>query len=328
MKKRIWLAFAVLVPVLYAQQEDPSSAGFTGDRAAIYMDQDSMKVERKESSWFWETKMKNPKDQFAWGEELLKRGSRRSARVAFDELVREWHASPEAAKAQMEVAAIYEENGNLERAYEEYLYLVVYFAGQCPYNTVLDKCFQLANAILHDNKSILGFTLASNTFHRENFERILYYAPRWYRAPEVLIIIGALHEDDGNFPLAAKVYDTIVSRFPNSSQCEDAVYRSAFCHYSEANIQKENEARCRDSIMAIRALLARFPNHPRKGEIQKFYDELNVKLELLNYNMACFYDSKQRNEKAARTAYERFIREFPDSQRVPAIRQRLSELPQ
>ncbi len=320
-----------LLPLGLLAQISPSEAampggGYRGDQVAMFEDFDAMKVDRKEPSFWHDPKKETPAEQLAYAKEREAKGSRRSARNAYNDLVHEWHASPQAAEAQLSFARLHEEADNLEQAYNAYIYLVVYYAGQCDYNKVLDSCYRLANSILLDNTGLFGLRLATTAYHRENFERILYYAPRWHRAPEVLLTIGALHEKEKSYPMAAKVYDTILMRFPASKEVELAAYRSAYCHYTEALIQKENEARCRDSIMAINALLNRYPQHPRAQEIKLFKDELTQKLEDLRYHAARFYDSPQQTRAATIAAYERFLKEYPDSTRALEVQKRLNQL--
>jgi len=326
--RMIWAAlFTVVASAAWAQYGAGSPvSGYGEDQNDLAFEDEPMKVERKESSMWWDPVEKTPAAQLARGKRLEAEGSLRYARNAYNALVHEWHASPEAATAQMAVARLYEARGNLERAYEENLYLAVYFAGQCPYDEVLDRTFRMANALLHDNKSFLGLELAGNESLRENFERILHYAPRWHRAPEAMMIVAALHESDKAYADAARVYDGLIMRWPMSPQVQEAAVHSATCHHAAAMRQKENEPRCRDAIMAINALLGRFPHHAEREKIEALRDELVTMRMELNYKQACFYDSPQRSTAAAVTAYRRFIREFPDSKYVAAVRTRLEQL--
>ncbi len=59
---------------------------------------------------------------------LEKAGRLRGARKAFDALVHEWGDAPEAAEAQLGVAALHETAGNLEAAFREYQYFIEHYA--------------------------------------------------------------------------------------------------------------------------------------------------------------------------------------------------------
>ena len=45
-----------------------------------------------------------------------------------------------------------------------------------------------------------------------------------------------------------------------------------------------------------------------------------------NYRSAVFYDTKQRNAVAAKTAYQKFLKEFPDSKYAKDVKKRLKAL--
>lgn len=325
------LLLTLLASPLHAQRSaaalDPTrNDPFSTEHQALGLNPRDLTLERKEPSWWWSPKCNTPAEQFAHAQALEDKGSLRRARNAYNDLVHEWGASPYAGKAQYRLAKIYERQGALEAAYEAYLYLIAYHAGQCPYEEALDATFRNANAILAENQSFLGIPLTSDAFHRENFERILYYAPRWHRAPDVLIRIAALHEADKDYPLAAKVYDTLIARFPQSPHLNDAILRSATCHYTQALREPENIARCRDSILAIRALTIAHPNHPQRTEIQRYLDELIAKHEALRYQSAAFYDNPRYTPAVTISAYRQFLKEFPHTTRRAAIEQRIRQL--
>ena len=49
-------------------------------------------------------------------------------------------------------------------------------------------------------------------------------------------------------------------------------------------------------------------------------------LEEEAYNAAKFYDSRTRTKRSAVSAYQRFLDEYPTSDRAPEVRRRLFEL--
>ena len=59
-------------------------------------------------------------------------GRRSAARKAYDSLVHNWGASPEASEAQLSVARLFEEEGDREEAFREYQYWLERYAATCP----------------------------------------------------------------------------------------------------------------------------------------------------------------------------------------------------
>lgn len=284
------------------------------------------RIPRKEKSFWYSVEEKTPAAQLAYAGRREKEGASRAARKGYEALVREWPSSPEAARAQAALAGLLEREGKYEKAFDEYQYLLAHYAGNCDYERTLDRQFRIANHLLHNNKSMFGFALSGLGPVRERFEQIVRNAPRSPRAPEAMLIIGGIRENEKEVKDAISVYDGLLNRFPNSEQAVHAAYLSAKCRRGLAAAQPDNEARCREAVSFLKALLERRPNHPRKDDLQAWLRELSDLLVEQNYRKAAFYDSRQRSLDAAKAAYRRFLGEFGDSKYAPQVRARLEAL--
>ena len=103
-------------------------------------------------------------------------------------------------------------------------------------------------------------------------------------------------------------------------------FLAAQCRHTLAVRHSYNEPRCREAIAFFKAVLARSPNHPQKEQMAAWQNELTALLLEQNYQQAVFYDTRQRNQEAAKAAYRRFLTEFADSKYGPEVRNRLAEL--
>lgn len=291
------------------------------------LDQEDRLPQKKKSIWYGVREATAAAQlDYALRREAL--GRDRAARKAYEALVREWPTAPQAAEAQLALAALFERTGKFERAFDEYQYLLTYFAGHCPYNEVLDRQFRIANHLLHNNRSMFGWMLSGTDSIRERFEQIVRNAPRSPIAPEVMLIIGGIRVSAQELPEAIAVYDGILNRFPASPQATHAAYLAAQCRYDLAVKHTYNEPRCREAIAFSKALLARLPNHPQKEQLTVWLNALTEQLVEQNYQRAVFYDTRQRNVTAAQAAYRRFLSEFADSKYAEPVRARLVELDQ
>ena len=291
------------------------------------VDNDTRIPQKSPSFWWWKrVKKDTPTAQLSYAMDLERQNKLAKAARAYRALVGKWPTSREAIKAQHTLAQVEEQLGHYAKAFDEYQYLLVHYAGNCPYEEILDRQFRLANHLLHGHKSMFGFKINLTEEIRERFELIVCNAPRSPRAPEVMLIIGSLREEQKELVEAIAVYDGILNRFPASKEANEAAYLSARCRHTLTVKQPENEARCRDSIAFIKALLERRPNHPCKEELTAWQKEQQELLIEQNYRKALFYDSRQRSLDAAKNAYRRFLTEFGDSKYGPAVRKRLAEL--
>jgi outer membrane protein assembly factor BamD (BamD/ComL family) len=312
---------------VHAQNNTGQTRGYASDTFDGFeaVDQDD-RVPQKEKSFWYSVGEKTAPEQFAYASRLAAAGKLKSARKAYEALVREWPTAPEASRAQYALAQLFEQLGKYDRAFDEYQYLVIYFAGQCPYKEVLDRQFRIANLLLHSNKSMFGWVLSGTDKIRERFEKIVLNAPRSAMAPEAMLIIGSIRVSAGEKQEAISVYDGILNRFPGSPQSVSAAHLSAQCRYELAVKHSYNEPRCREAIAFFKAILARVPNHPQKEQLTGWLNELTTLQLEQNYQQAFFYDNRQRKPEAAIAAYRRFLSEFADSKYAPQVRARLVEL--
>lgn len=304
-----------------------SNQGYASDKFEGFeaIDKDT-RLPQKEKSFWYSVSEKPAAAQLAYAAKRAAAGKNKSARKAYEALVREWPTAPEAAQAQLALAQLFEQAEKYDRAFDEYQYLMTYFAGHCPYNEVLDRQFRIANLLLHGNKSMFGWILNGTDTIRERFEKIVLNAPRSAIAPEVMLIIGSIRVSADEKQEAVAVYDGILNRFPGSPQSISAAYLAAQCRYELAVKHNYNEPRCREALAFFKAVMTRAPNHPQKEQMTAWMNELaNLQIEQ-NYRQALFYDTRQRKPEAAKAAYRRFLTEFADSKYAPQVRARLVEL--
>ena len=284
------------------------------------------RLPQKEKSMWYSVSEKTAEKQLAYAVKREGEGRSRSARKGYEALIREWPTAPQAATAQLNLAHLYETLVKFDKAFDEYQYLVTYYAGNCPYNEVLDRQFRIANYLLHNNRSMFGWLLNGMGPIRERFEQIVRNAPRSAIAPEAMLIIGSIRVSENELEEAIKVYDGILNRFPDSPQASSSAYLAAKCRHDLAVKLSNNETRCREALSFSKAVLARLPNHPQKEQMVQWQSELTALLIEQSYQQAVFYDTRQRNATAAKAAYRRFLTEFSDSKYAQPVRNRLAEL--
>jgi outer membrane protein assembly factor BamD (BamD/ComL family) len=325
------MAFFLVYAVCSASAQTSQTGfnkGYASDKFDGFeaIDRDEERTPQKEKSFWYSVSAPTAEAQLTYATTQEAAGSMRSARKGYEALIREWPTSPQAATAQLNLAHLYEKIGKPDKAFDEYQYLLVYFAGHCPYTEVLDRQYRLANSLLHNNRSMFGWLLSNTDTIRERFEQLVRNAPRSAMAPEVMLIIGSIRVSANEYDEAIAVYDGLLNRFPASSQAVSATYLSAQCRHTLAVKHSYNEARCREAIGFFKAVLTRNPTHPQKTQMTAWLNELTALLIEQNYQRALFYDTKQRNAEAAQSAYRRFLSEFSDSKYAEQVRVRIAQL--
>ena len=329
MRKIVFAVMGLAAAVAVAQNRSasPYYQGYATDQFEGFeaFDLDKRPEQKPKSFWFG-VRAGTPAEQLAYAREALGKGHLRNARKGFEALVREWPAAPEAVEAQMDLARLFEQRKKYAQAFEEYQYLLTFYAGVCPYDEVLDRQFKIANFLLHDNTGMFGWVLSGMDTIRQRFEQIVRNAPSSPLAPQAMLIAGGIRMSERETDEAIQIYDGLLYRYPESKEATDAAYLSAKARYDRATKNAYNEVNCRDAIAFLRAIIARMPRHPQAGEMKGWLDELSTQLEEQCYKNAVFYDSRQRNRKAAAAAYRSFLTEFRDSKHADRARARLAEL--
>lgn len=336
-KQALFCAMAAMTLCLTAQEEPssgPRPTGSTNRRSGYATDQfdgfEEMKVderlEQKEWSIWYSVSEDTPAKQLAYARQAYKDGRLRRARKGYEALIREWPTAKEAAQAQLFLAQYYEEIRDYERAFQEYQYLLTFYAGFCPYNEILEHQYKLANVLRSDNQSMFGYLLKQPDANRIRYEQIVRNAPRAPLAPTCMLIAGDIRREEKEIDEAIKIYDGLLNRYPRSPEAEVAAFFAAGCRYNRSRTQASNEANIRDAMTFMKTVQVVMPNHPQRDQLTKWSAELDTQLEEHNYKSALFYDTKQRNKAAAVAAYRRFLTEFRNSKYAEDVRRRLADL--
>ena len=88
-----------------------------------------------------------------------------------------------------------------------------------------------------------------------------------------------------------------------------------------------NRDRVRDTIDFLRLAIASGKlGSERRAEVERCLSEAKSLVEEEAYKAARFYDSRTRTKRSAISAYQRFLDEYPASDRAAEVRRRLFEL--
>ena len=141
-----------------------------------------------------------------------------------------------------------------------------------------------------------------------------------------MLKIAALREQDSQYEESVKVYATLQSKYPVTNEARQAAYLEAKARMWLCRRLAYNIPRCRDTEGYLKMTMGRLPDLEQVGELKEWLEELKTYMAEDAYRSAKFYDSKQRTRHAARTSWERYLAEYPDSVHAEEIRARIAEL--
>ncbi len=266
-------------------------------------------------SWFTGPKRDTAAEQFAYAAELEGAEEWRAARKAYDALVRNWPASPEAPKAQKAMADILlSRELDYEEAFREYRYLVDFYSSQCDYDEAVETLYKTAELMREEGKTVVFFRFDNTVDVRRAYEAVVLRAPGAKFAPEAMLTIAKLREDEDKPETAVTVYENLRNLHPGTPEADEALYREAKARMVVLHRCEYNRDRVRDNIDFMRlALSSGRLDSERRAEVEGFLAEAKSMIEEEAYNAAKFYDSRTRTKRSAVSAYERFLDEYPAS---------------
>ncbi|MEG2724928.1 MAG: hypothetical protein RR982_03655 [Kiritimatiellia bacterium] len=320
------LSFTVLT--VQAQYQDYSRMGKTP--AELQFIDDPMIIELKEPSWwFFNPSKASPQDQLTFAVELEQRGDKKAALSAYDALVHEWHATAEALAAQLALARLNAELGNVQAAYDAEIYLLAHFSGRFTLEPILVDVFAQADTLAarNEKETLFGFKFASRQAMRQNYERIIHFAPRWARVPDLLLRIGELYEADEEYASALTIYDRIIVKWQGYAAMDTVIYRYCAACREQANQWRNDTGRLRHLERLIAGARAYRSTHASAAKFDTWQQEIYLMRRNGSYEKAAFYDNaKTYSIDAAIRAYQTFLQEFPDAPQAQAVTARIAEL--
>ncbi len=295
------------------------------DVAAIHA-----QVEKKTPRWFswWNgPKKDNPAEQIEWADFCKAASEFRAARKGYDALVREWPASPEAAKAQEALADLYFEHYlEFEEAFAEYQYLLDYYSSACDYDAIAYRLYETARMMEKEGKRVFFVRFANTVDVRRAYEAVVLRAPGASYAPAVMLKIAGLREDAGEYTEAVQVYENLRNLYALTPEAKTALYNEGRARMKLLREHPYNRSRCEDTVAFLKMALATNPDTASQGDFEAWLTEAVAQLEDEAYQSAKFYDSRTRTKRSAINAYERFLKDYPASRHAEAARARLLKL--
>lgn len=292
-------------------------------------DGETLAPERKEPKWF--AFINGPKkdtasEQYAYCQELEADQRWSKAVKHYDALVREWPTAPEAPLAQLRLAEIlFTKIGELDEAFAEYRYLLDFYSFRCDYDAAATKLYEIARAMEEEGRTVLFFRFRNTTEVRRAYEACVLRAPGATWAPQALLAVGALREDEGEDARAVAVYENLRNLHYETEAARLGTLREAAARMRILERHGYNRARCQDTVDFLKLALTIVPAANR-AEIEAQLAVANGKLEEEAFAAAKFYDSRMRTKRSAIAAYEHFLAEFPNGVHADEVRARIDEL--
>lgn len=268
-----------------------------------------------------------PSEQLAYAQGLADDGKTKSALKQMRYLVLKWPESSEAPVAQLHRAQLLQAHENWDEAFEAYQFLMNKYAGQFPYDDVLDAQFQIANTVENGRARIFGIPAARAPERAiPLYQAIIANAPQWASSADAQYRIGSINQGNLDFEEAILAFEAVMGNYAGSDFERLATFAKAQCLDRLSRENPNDEAAAQTAWAAYNLYLQKFPKTDDAEEAFKRRDAIRASLAEGQYKKALYYDETVKSARAARIAYEELLEEFPNSAWTEVAQQRIRQL--
>lgn len=313
-------AVLLLIALLVFTQRAPAPLVYTPGEGWRY------EAEGSEGSWT----RPRAKDQLEVAQEAFQKHDFGIASKAARRTVSRWPFSDYAPQAQYLLARCYEEDGKDEKAFKAYQRLLEQYPKIDNYDEIVKRQFIIANRFLAGKWFKLWdyvpvFPSMDRTI--KMFEQIIKNGPYSDVAPEAQLNIGQAYELKfvKDYPAAAKAYERAADRYSDRKTGADALFKVGLAYNRQAKTAEYDQSIASQAISVFTDFMTLHPNDPRVGDAQKIIASLKMEQARGNYEIARFYETKNR-PRAAVIYYNEVLWQDPGSGYAEDARRRIDRL--
>lgn len=132
------------------------------------------------------------------------------------------------------------------------------------------------------------------------------------QSEELLFRYAYSYYYERDYIMASYYFNRFTATFPRSEKAEEAAFQSAYCKYLDSPRSSLDQTITKDAINEFQVFINRFPYGEKAKEATKLIDEMRMKLQLKDYNIANLY-FKIEDYQAAIVSYKNVLKDYPDT---------------
>jgi len=255
-------------------------------------------------------------------------GSSESALSQYRRFLKSNPASPLASKAQVRIAEIYYDDGNMTKSFDAYEKLITQYPDTPDFDKAITRQVLIANEYLGGLRTkLFGLEIVNGTDRAEQmYTAILKNAPYSKNAPVAQFNLGITYERQGKTKEAADAYQKVLDKYPTSSLADDALYQIGYIF-----MQLGEKGKSEDLSALITAkntfedFLLQYPKSEKAAQAKDNLKKMSSKESSDLLVIAKYYD-RFKNYKAASIYYNDIIRRSPGTEESKLAQERIQAL--
>lgn len=272
----------------------------------------------------------SPGGQFAWAEELFRKGEHDRAIAEHRKLIRSYPESIYAPRSQYAIGASYEALGKYYRAAKEYQKVIDNYPDSDKIADVVESQHRLGNLLFAKKiESRLKRAFRENNYEKAArvYRLVVSNAPHGKRAAEAQYKIGLSYRRQGRFPEAISEFQKVIENYPLSPWVKNAYYGIGLSYFSQSLPFPYDQTLAEAAFKQFQKFRERFPDSELTPEVEEKIELLRSQKAERLYLIARFYE-RGGHIRAARIYYQTVMDKYPGSNWAVLSQERLGELPE
>ncbi len=195
-----------------------------------------------------------------------------------------------------------------------------WFFGLVLLSVILSFSCSKHSRVLKSGDNELKYEVAIDLYEKGDYYRALQLFDQLiaiYRGTEKLETINYYYAhcyyEQGDYLLASYYFKRFAQNYPSNPKAEECMYMNAYCYYLDSPRYSLDQTNTYEAIKEMQLFINLYPESDSLGSCNLIIDKLRSKLERKAIEIGIQY-YKTRHYKAAVTALESVMNDFPDSQ--------------
>ncbi len=269
---------------------------------------------------------RNALDLMNKAREAEESGSRHSALIKYQKVVKRYGSSVYAAEALFRIGNILQSRRQYYKAFDSYQNLLSHYPNNSNFNQVIAEQYRIAAGLL-EGKRVYYWGLIPGFRNNEKavqyMEQIVANAPHSDYAPLALMNAARGYKSIRETEGAIDALDRMINNYPQNVLAPDAYLKIAETHASLVEGPYYDQASTKEAITYYQDYLILFPGDSGAATAEKGLAKMKTVLAQSKIILADYNFKYRKNYQAAKIFYNEAITIYPDSEVATAARTKL-----
>lgn len=145
------------------------------------------------------------------------------------------------------------------------------------------------------------------------FDQVIPFYRGTKDAEDIAYKYGYAYYNQKEYTMASYYFDRFAKTYPRTERAEECMFMVPYCKYLDSPKYKLDQTNTRQAINDFQLFVNAYPTSSRVDECNQLIDELRIKLQKKEFEIAKLYLKMEKYE-AAVVSFENLLLDYPDTQ--------------